>query len=40
MVAHGAVRNPDGSVRLNIPRKEALAVRDKCRKQSGYKGTD
>lgn len=40
MVAHGAVRNPDGSVRLNIPRKAALAVRDKCRKQSGYKGID
>ena len=40
MVAHGAVRNPDGSVHLNIPRKEALAVRDKCRRQSGYKGTD
>ncbi len=38
MVAHGAVRNPDGSVRLNIPRQAALAVRDKCRKQSGYKG--
>lgn len=40
MLAHGAVRNPDGSVRLNIPRKAALAARDKCRKQSGYKGTD
>lgn len=38
MVAHGAVRKPDGSVWLGLPRQEAMAIREKCRKQAGYKG--
>ncbi|MFT4116556.1 hypothetical protein [Bradyrhizobium sp.] len=39
MVAHGAVRKPDGSVYLgSVPRAQALAIRDQCRRQSGYKG--
>lgn len=38
MIKHGAKRQPDGGVWLSLPREQATAIRDKCRKQSGYTG--
>jgi hypothetical protein len=37
MIKHGAKRQPDGGVWLSKPQAEALAIREKCRKQSGYR---
>lgn len=37
MIRHGAVRKPDGGVWLAGPRDKTEAIRDKCRKQSGYR---